>query len=122
QRAKLLEQIATVMETHADELAFLEAVDAGKPIASVHYSDISISLDALRFFAGRAQAIVGRAATMPDSSVIHHEYLEPLGVVAEILPWNGPLWTGVQRMDAILAAGNAAIVNADPVAAPPLMT
>ncbi|HEY4768782.1 MAG TPA: aldehyde dehydrogenase family protein [Candidatus Limnocylindria bacterium] len=111
QRARLLERIATVIEIHADELAFLEAVDAGKPIASVHYSDISISLDALRFFAGRAQAIVGRAATMPDSSVIHHEYLEPLGVVAEILPWNGPLWTGVQRMAAILAAGNAAIMK-----------
>ncbi len=48
---------------------------------------------------------------MPDSAVIHHELIEPMGVVAEILPWNGPLWTGVQRMAAILAAGNAAIIK-----------
>ncbi|HLE58813.1 MAG TPA: aldehyde dehydrogenase family protein [Candidatus Limnocylindria bacterium] len=111
QRALLLERIAVVIEEHADELAFLESVDAGKPIGSVHYSDISISLDALRYFAGRARSISSRAAAMPDAGVIHHEFLEPIGVVAEILPWNGPLWTGVQRMAAILAAGNAAIMK-----------
>ncbi len=48
---------------------------------------------------------------MPDTAVVHHELVEPLGVVAEILPWNGPLWTGIQRLAAILAAGNAAIVK-----------
>ncbi|HET9878429.1 MAG TPA: aldehyde dehydrogenase family protein [Candidatus Limnocylindria bacterium] len=111
ERARALTAIADALEAHADELAFLEAVDSGKPISSVHYSDISISLDALGYFAGRAQAVTGRAASMPDASVLHHELLEPMGVVAEILPWNGPLWTGVQRMAAILAAGNAAIMK-----------
>jgi betaine-aldehyde dehydrogenase len=70
-----------------------------------------MSLDALEFFAGRAIALRGSAAVMPDNAVIHHQIVEPLGVVAEILPWNGPLWTGVQRMAAILAAGNAAIMK-----------
>lgn len=111
ERAKALTAIAATLEAHADELAFFEAVDAGKPISSVHYSDISISLDSLSYFAGRAQSVTGRAASMPDASVLHHELLEPMGVVAEILPWNGPLWTGVQRMAAILAAGNAAIIK-----------
>lgn len=111
ERAKALTAIAATLEAHADELAFLEAIDAGKPIGSVHYSDISISLDALGYFAGRAQSITGRAASLADASVLHHELLEPMGVVAEILPWNGPLWTGVQRMAAILAAGNAAIMK-----------
>jgi acyl-CoA reductase-like NAD-dependent aldehyde dehydrogenase len=110
-RAAALNRIARLITDHADELAFLEAVDAGKPIASVHYSDIAISLDALEFFAGRALNMKGTAAVMPDNSVIHHQVVEPLGVVAEILPWNGPLWTGVQRMAAILAAGNAAIMK-----------
>jgi len=104
-------RIADLIEQHADELAFLESVDAGKPISSVHYSDITISLDSLRFFAGRARMTRGVAAEMADASVIHHEFIEPLGVVAEILPWNGPLWTGVQRLAAILAAGNTAIVK-----------
>ncbi|HSO30392.1 MAG TPA: aldehyde dehydrogenase family protein [Candidatus Sulfomarinibacteraceae bacterium] len=110
-RAAALLRIADLVERHADELAFLESVDAGKPISSVHYSDLAISLDSLRFFGGRARLTRGAAAEMPDAAVIHHELVEPMGVVAEILPWNGPLWTGVQRMAAILAAGNAAIVK-----------
>ncbi len=110
-RNVFLLRIADILEGHADELAFLESVDAGKPISSVHYSDIAISLDSLRFFGGRARLTRGAAAEMPDRAVVHHELLEPMGVVAEILPWNGPLWTGVQRMAAILAAGNAAIIK-----------
>jgi acyl-CoA reductase-like NAD-dependent aldehyde dehydrogenase len=110
-RAAALLRIADLIERHADELAFLESVDAGKPIGSVHYSDLAISLDSLRYFGGRARVAPGTTAQMPDPAVIHHELLEPLGVVAEILPWNGPLWTGVQRMAAILAAGNAAIIK-----------
>jgi betaine-aldehyde dehydrogenase len=111
ERAAALNRIARVIEAHADELAFLEAIDSGKPVPSVHYSDITMSLDALEFFAGRAIALKGVAAVMPDNAMIHHQIVEPLGVVAEILPWNGPLWTGVQRMAAILAAGNAAIMK-----------
>lgn len=110
-RATALLRIADLVERHADELAFLETVDAGKPISSVHFSDLAISLDSLRFFGGRARLTRGAAAEMPDAAVIHHELLEPMGVVAEILPWNGPLWTGVQRLAAILAAGNAAIIK-----------
>jgi len=110
-RGAALLRIADQIEQHADELAFLESVDAGKPISSVHYSDLPISLDSLSYFGGRARVTRGAAAEMPDAAVVHHELLEPLGVVAEILPWNGPLWTGVQRMAAILAAGNAAIMK-----------
>jgi acyl-CoA reductase-like NAD-dependent aldehyde dehydrogenase len=110
-RGRALLRIADLLERHADELAFLEAVDAGKPITAVHESDLAISIDALHYFAGRARTTRGAAAEMPDAAVVHHEIVEPLGVVVEILPWNGPLWTGVQRLAAILAAGNAAIVK-----------
>ena len=110
-RGAALLRIATLIEQHADELAFFETIDAGKPISSVHYSDLSISLDSLRYFAGRARVSPGTTEQMPDPAVIHHEFIEPMGVVVEILPWNGPLWTGVQRVAAILAAGNAAIVK-----------
>lgn len=110
-RGAALLRIADLIEAHADELAFLESIDAGKPIGSVHYSDLAISLDSLRYFGGKIRTMRGGVATMPDNAVIHHELIEPMGVVAEVLPWNGPLWTGVQRMAAILAAGNAAIVK-----------
>jgi acyl-CoA reductase-like NAD-dependent aldehyde dehydrogenase len=111
ERAAALNRIACLIDAHGDELAFLEAVDAGKPVTVVHHSDLAISLDALAFFAGRAISLQSTAAVMPDNTLVHHQMLEPLGVVAEILPWNGPLWTGVQRMAAILAAGNAAIMK-----------
>ncbi len=110
-RAAALLRIADLIERHSDELAFLETIDAGKPISSVHYSDLAISLDSLRYFGGRARVSRGSTAQVPDPTVVHHELLESVGVVAEILPWNGPLWTGVQRLAAILAAGNAAIVK-----------
>ena len=54
-RGAALLRIADLIERHADELAFLESVDAGKPIGSVHYSDLPISLDSLRYFGGRAK-------------------------------------------------------------------
>ncbi|HXG26694.1 MAG TPA: aldehyde dehydrogenase family protein [Candidatus Binatia bacterium] len=110
-RQAALLRIADLIEQHRDELAFLESIDAGKPISAVHYSDLAIALDSLGYFGGRARISPGKTAQMPDAEVIHHEFLEPIGVVAEILPWNGPLWTGVQRLAAILAAGNAAIVK-----------
>ncbi len=110
-RARPLLRIADLLERHTDELAFLEAIDAGKPITSVRESDLAISIDSLHYFAGRARTGRGATAEMPDRAVVHHELLEPMGVVVEILPWNGPLWTGIQRLAAILAAGNAAIVK-----------
>ena len=110
-RAAALGRIARIVESHADELAFLEAIDQGTPISTALHGDIGMSLDSLAFFAGRALSLSGAAAVLADGSGIHHELLEPLGVVVEILPWNGPLWTGVQRLAAILAAGNAAIVK-----------
>ena len=110
-RADALKRIRKVFEANADELAFLETVDSGKPLGSVHYSDIGISLEAFDYFTGKLMELRGTATVMPTNDIIHHKLFDPLGVVAEILPWNGPLWTGVQRMIAILAAGNAAIMK-----------
>jgi betaine-aldehyde dehydrogenase len=110
-RARYLLRLAELLESNSEELAFIEGVDAGKPLSTVRQSDLAISLDALEFLAGQARTRSGRVAEMPDAEVVHHELQEPLGVVAEILPWNGPLWTGVQRLAAILAAGNCAIIK-----------
>ena len=110
-RGDLLRRLAELVEQHADELAFLEAVDGGKPISGVHSNDIAVSLEALDHFAGRASFQAGTAVDTGDRAVHHRSRWEPVGVVLEILPWNGPLWTGVQRMAAILAGGNAAIMK-----------
>lgn len=111
ERGDLLRRLAELIEQHADELAFLEAVDGGKAISGVLASDIAVSLEALDHFAGRASFRAGTAVDTGDPAVHHRSRWEPVGVVCEILPWNGPLWTGVQRMAAILAGGNAAILK-----------
>jgi len=110
-RAKALLKAAEIMEAHAAEFEFLDAVDIGKPVMNVRYSDIPVSLDGLSYFAGKAQDIAGRSVQVGDPNVSHRQIVSPYGVVVEVLPWNGPLWTGVQRVAAILAAGNACIVK-----------
>jgi acyl-CoA reductase-like NAD-dependent aldehyde dehydrogenase len=111
ERGKYLLKIADIMEKHAKDFEFLDAVDIGKPVTAVRYSDMPVSLSALAYFAGRAQDLGGRSVDVGDPMVSHRARLEPYGVVLEVLPWNGPLWTGVQRMAAILAAGNVAIMK-----------
>ncbi|HEU4849357.1 MAG TPA: aldehyde dehydrogenase family protein [Terrimesophilobacter sp.] len=111
ERGKYLLKIADIMEKHAADFEFLDAIDIGKPVTGVRYSDMPVSLSALAYFAGRAQDLGGRSVEVGDPMVSHRARLEPYGVVLEVLPWNGPLWTGVQRMAAILAAGNVAIMK-----------
>ncbi len=111
QRAKALELIARTIEEHSDELIFLSVVDAGSVISGFKQGTIDLATDSLRFFGGQAMAMTGHVVQVPDPGVHHYERLEPMGVVTEILPWNGPIWTGVQRMAAILAAGNTVIVK-----------
>jgi len=111
QRAQALELIARTIEDHSDELIFLSVIDAGSVITGFKHGTIDLATDSLRFFGGQAMAMTGRVAQNPDPDVLHYERLEPMGVVTEILPWNGPIWTGVQRMAAILAAGNTVIVK-----------
>ena len=111
QRAKTLELIARTIEEHTDELIFLSVVDAGSVISGFKEGTIDLATDSLRFFGGQAMALTGHTVQVPDPGVHHYERLEPMGVVTEILPWNGPIWTGVQRMAAILAAGNTVIVK-----------
>ena len=111
ERAQALELIARAIEEYTDELIFLSVVDAGSVINGFKHGTIDLATDSLRFFGAQAMTLTGRVAQMPDPSVQHYERLEPLGVVTEILPWNGPIWTGVQRMAAILAAGNTVIMK-----------
>jgi aldehyde dehydrogenase (NAD+) len=110
ERASILRRIGDLVSSHASELAFLEAVDAGKPTSVTLNGDLAIGAEAFDFFASRTLAAETRSATMPRG-VFHHRLTSPVGVVAELLPWNGPLWTGLQRLAAILAGGNSAVIK-----------
>ncbi len=95
---------------HVDELACAEAHDAGKPLAVVR-DEILLSLDHLRFFAGAARTLEGRAAG--EYSYDHTSFVrrEPLGVVAQITPWNYPFAMATWKVGPALAAGNTVVLK-----------
>ncbi|MGH3039404.1 MAG: gamma-aminobutyraldehyde dehydrogenase [Gaiellaceae bacterium] len=110
ERAEILLKLADVIEENAEELAQLESKNVGKPIAAARDEPAEMA-DNLRFFAGAARILEGRAAGeyMPEhTSMIRRE---PLGVVAGIAPWNYPLWMAVWKLGPAFAAGNAQVLK-----------
>jgi betaine-aldehyde dehydrogenase len=111
ERSLALLRIADAVEAHADELAELEARDAGKPIEAVKADEIPVVADNLRFFAGAARHLEGVAAGeyMADhTSMIRRE---PIGVVGQIAPWNYPLMMAGWKIGPALAAGNTVVLK-----------
>jgi betaine-aldehyde dehydrogenase len=95
----------TPLEEHADELADLEAADAGKPRAAFQEDEIPFMADNLRFFAGAARLPEGQASgeyLAGHTSLIRRE---PVGPVGQITPWNYPLMMAVWKIGPALAAG-----------------
>ena len=110
ERGELLLKLADVIEENAEELAQLESKNVGKPIAAAR-DEPSEMADNLRFFAGAARNLEGRAAgeyMREHTSMIRRE---PLGVVAGIAPWNYPLWMAVWKLGPAFAAGNAQVLK-----------
>ncbi|MFL5694660.1 MAG: gamma-aminobutyraldehyde dehydrogenase [Ktedonobacteraceae bacterium] len=110
-RAAILEKLASLVETHASELAELESQDAGKPIKLARDSDIPFSADNLHFFAGAARHLSGRSAseyTGGHTSIIRRE---PIGVVASLAPWNYPFMMAAWKIGPALAAGNTVVLK-----------
>lgn len=113
ERARLVKEFADLVEVHADDLALLDAIDAGSPISNARF-DVQIALEQMRMFAGFALEMKGQ--TVPASSGLHLTVREPVGVVAKIWPYNHPLMFFC-RIAAPLIAGNT-VVAKPPEAAP----
>lgn len=113
-RAAALNKLADLIEEHLDELAALESRNVGKPIKLAHDSDLPFAVDCLRFFAGAARNLDGRASSeyVPGyTSVIRRE---PIGVVGQLAPWNYPLMMAVWKFGPALAAGNTVVLKPAP--------
>jgi acyl-CoA reductase-like NAD-dependent aldehyde dehydrogenase len=113
-RAEVLEAAAARIRADAQRLAALEAMDTGKAVGSALVYDVYEAATAFAYAAGVARDLHGdvrRAAFPPDllpgggPGMLTLRLREPAGVVVELLPWNGPLMTGSQRIAAALAAG-----------------
>jgi betaine-aldehyde dehydrogenase len=111
ERALALLKLADAIEEHADGLAELEADNGGKPINAFRDDEIPFMVDNLRFFAGAARCLEGRAAGEYVSGYTSIIRREPVGVVGQIAPWNYPLMMAVWKIGPALAAGNTIVLK-----------
>jgi betaine-aldehyde dehydrogenase len=111
ERSLALLRLADRLEEHADELADLEAIDAGKPRHAFAEDEVPFMVDNMRYFAGAARNLEGKAAgeyTEGYTSMIRRE---PIGVVGQITPWNYPLMMAVWKIGPALATGNTVVLK-----------
>src|SRR5579859_3922235 len=111
ERSLALFRIADAIEARADELVEVETRNTGKPVALTRSEEIPPSADQIRFFAGAARVLEGRSAGeyMKDhTSMIRRE---PIGVCAQVTPWNYPMMMAVWKFAPALAAGNAIVLK-----------
>jgi 1-pyrroline dehydrogenase len=110
ERADLLYKLADVIEENAEELAALESKNVGKPLSYAR-DEMPVSVDNIRFFAGAARVLEGRAAGEYMRGYTSMLRREPLGIVAGIAPWNYPLMMAVWKFSPALAAGNVQVLK-----------
>jgi aldehyde dehydrogenase len=110
ERANILNKIADRMEANLEKIAVAEAWENGKPVRETLAADIPLAIDHFRYFAGAIRAQEGSLAEIDDDTVAYH-FHEPLGVVAQIIPWNFPILMAVWKLAPALAAGNAVVLK-----------
>jgi len=115
QRGRLIWKLADLVEAHTEEFAQLESLDNGKPLAVARVADVPLAVDLFRYMAGWATKIEGN--TIPISAGTKRtQYLaytrrEPVGVVAQIIPWNFPLLMAAWKLGPALATGCCVVLK-----------
>ncbi|MCX5441921.1 MULTISPECIES: aldehyde dehydrogenase family protein [unclassified Streptomyces] len=109
-RADILLKIADRMEANLEKLAVAESWENGKPVRETLAADIPLAIDHFRYFAGALRAQEGSLSEIDDDTIAYH-FHEPLGVVAQIIPWNFPILMATWKLAPALAAGNAVVLK-----------
>src|SRR5438046_159085 len=110
ERGRLLNKLADAIEAHKDELAALESLDNGKPIADSLAADLPLTIKCYRYYAGWADKVTGQ--TIPvDGDYFCYTRHEPVGVVGQIIPWNFPLLMQAWKWGPALACGNTLVLK-----------
>jgi 1-pyrroline dehydrogenase len=110
ERSAMLLKLADGIEARADELGRLESKNAGKPLGAA-IDEIPVVVDNLRFFAGGARVMEGKAVNEYVAGLTSMIRREPVGVVASIAPWNYPIMMAGWKIGPALAAGNTVILK-----------
>jgi betaine-aldehyde dehydrogenase len=111
ERSLALIRIADAIESHAEELVALECENTGKPVQLTLDEEVPPMVDQIRFFAGAARCLEGKSAG--EYMTGHTSFIrrEPVGVCAQVTPWNYPMMMAVWKWAPALAAGNTVVMK-----------
>ncbi|GAA1622701.1 gamma-aminobutyraldehyde dehydrogenase [Actinoplanes couchii] len=110
-RQRALLKFADAIEARADELVAAESRNTGKPLGLTASEELPPAVDHLRFFAGAARVLEGRSAGQYLNGFESYVRREPIGVCAQVTPWNYPLLMAMWKIAPALAAGNAVVLK-----------
>jgi aldehyde dehydrogenase (NAD+) len=110
ERGRLLHKLADAVEKHKDELAALESLDNGKPVADSLAADLPLTIQCYRYYAGWADKLHGLTIPVNGNYFCYTRH-EPVGVVGQIIPWNFPLLMQAWKWGPALACGNTVVLK-----------
>jgi len=111
QRQELLLRFADVVEANADEIVAAESLLTGKPLEATRNAEVMRAVDNIRFFAGALRVLPGMAQSEYAAGFTSSIRREPLGVIAQITPWNFPFMMAVWKVIPAIAAGNTVVLK-----------
>ena len=111
ERSEMLLKLADAILADAEEMANIESANVGKPRALFLSEELGVCADNLRYFAGAARILEGKAAGEYMRGYTSMIRREPVGVVGSIAPWNYPLMMAIWKIGPALAAGNCVILK-----------
>ena len=110
-RERLMHKLADAIEAHAEEIAQIESLDNGKPVGLAQYVDVNGAVGHLRYFAGWPSKIEGGVLPVTAPNMHCYTRREPVGVCAQIIPWNFPLLMAAWKLGPALAAGCTVVLK-----------
>ncbi len=116
ERGRLVWRLADLIEERTEEFAVLDSLDNGKPVTATRAVDVPLSVDLFRYMAGWATKIEGNTISckipgQPDTNFFSYTLRQPVGVVAQIIPWNYPLMMAAYKLAPALAAGCTTVLK-----------
>jgi acyl-CoA reductase-like NAD-dependent aldehyde dehydrogenase len=111
ERSAVIYRIAELIEQNAEELAQIESLDNGKPVTYAQFVDVQHAIAHFRYFAGWPTKIVGETIPVGQPNLFTYSLKEPVGVCAQIIPWNYPLLMAAWKLAPALAAGCTVVLK-----------
>jgi phenylacetaldehyde dehydrogenase len=116
ERTRLIWKLSDLIEKHAEELAYIESLDNGKPLTIARAGDVALTIDMFRYMAGWATKIEGNTIPLsvpytPGAKYLAYTLREPIGVVGQIIPWNFPLLMAAWKLAPALTTGCTVVLK-----------